>query len=195
MKLLRNFFLVFVAFLSLAAVTTFVNAQTNAETVKNTAQTTVEYPLPYPGVLPDNVLYPLKALRDRVMEYLTIDPLKKAEFYLLQADKRLASAQALFEKGNFVLAEQAVSKGEKYFLTAFDQVKLAKEKGKDTRDIHDRLKRASAKHKEVINLLLSRAPQPIKNGLRSSQELLKGIEDTFFLPVSATNSGQPAPSE
>src|SRR3989344_6985739 len=48
-----------------------------------------EYTLPYPGILPDNLLYPIKVFRDRIVSFLISDPLKKAEFNLLQADKRL----------------------------------------------------------------------------------------------------------
>ena len=50
---------------------------------------TPNYLLPYPGMLPDNPLYMLKAMRDRVINFLIADSQKKAEFYLLQSDKRL----------------------------------------------------------------------------------------------------------
>lgn len=194
MKLSRNLGLVFLAFLMLATVSTFVNAQTTADVAKDNVKKNVDYALPYPGILPDNTLYPLKAFRDRVIEFLTIDPLKKAEFYLLQADKRLSSGEALFDKNNFVLGEQTISKGEKYFQRAFDQAQVAKTKGKDTRDLNDRMKRASIKHEEVINLLISRAPAQIKTGLVTSEETDKAIEDTFPVAPASSDSGETSPS-
>jgi hypothetical protein len=48
-----------------------------------------EYTLPYPGILSDNPLYFLKTIRDRIMEWLITDPLRKIDFYLLQSDKNL----------------------------------------------------------------------------------------------------------
>lgn len=194
MKLIRNLLLVFLAFLSLAMVTTLVNAQTQAETVKNNVKATVEYPLPYPGILPDNVLYPLKTLRDRAIEFLTIDPLKKAEFYLLQADKRLAASRALMDKNEFSPAEQTLSKAEKYFLLAVSQSKAAKAKGKDNRDLQNRLKKASLKHEELVQKLISRSPKEFANGFKGSQEIILSIEKTLgasdLLMMPATTSGQ-----
>src|SRR5438309_421306 len=49
----------------------------------------ISYQLPYPGMLPDNPLYFLKVIRDGVWSFLLSNPLKKADFDLLQADKRV----------------------------------------------------------------------------------------------------------
>src|SRR5258708_29052390 len=60
----------------------------------------INYNLAYPGsILSDNILWPLKALRDRVWLTLTVNPAKKADLYLLIADKRLADAKILFWQG------------------------------------------------------------------------------------------------
>ncbi len=85
MKLLKNLVLVLSAFLILGSVTIVVRAQTTAENAKENVKKFSEYALPYPGILPDNVLYNLKVFRDKVFEFLIIDPVKKADFYLLQA--------------------------------------------------------------------------------------------------------------
>src|SRR3989338_6920091 len=76
---------------------------------------TSDYQLPYPGILPDNPLYNLKTLRDKVWSFLISNPSKKAEFDLLQADKRLSVAIALFDLKKYDLAEATISKGENYF--------------------------------------------------------------------------------
>lgn len=51
--------------------------------------TPIMYVLPYPGILPTHPLYILKSLRDKIIEFLITDPLNKAEFHILQADKKL----------------------------------------------------------------------------------------------------------
>lgn len=201
MRILRNLSLVLLALLSLITVTTLVNAQTTTDANVANVKKAVEYPLPYPGILPDNVLYPVKAFRDRTIEFLTIDPLKKAEFYLLQADKRVASAMALSDQGKYLLAEQTLSKAEKYFLLTVNQIKIAKAKGKDTRDLVDRARRAAEKHDEVISLLLTTMPKEFQDGLKGSQAIVKQIEKTLVVPqtpktsastenISSTPSGQ-----
>ncbi|MBI4084611.1 MAG: hypothetical protein HY431_01770 [Candidatus Levybacteria bacterium] len=114
----------------------------------------VEYTLPYPGILPDNPFYFLKMLRDRFVGFLISDPLKKAEFNLLQADKRLASAIYLMQRPDKAsLAEQTISKGENYFEEAVNKVREAKGEGMDTKDIERRLVSASRKHLQVLSNL------------------------------------------
>ena len=69
-----------------------------------------EYPLPYPGILPDNPLHFLKALRDRIILMLMSDPVKEAEFNLLTSDKRIYAAQLLADKGKGQLSISTLSK-------------------------------------------------------------------------------------
>lgn len=117
---------------------------------------TVEYQLPYPGILPDNSLYFLKAFRDKVVEFLISDPLKKAEFNLLEADKRLNAGLYVFEKGKPDLAESTISKGENYFGEAITEAKNAKAQGMDVSDISRKLFTAADKHEEILNYLESK---------------------------------------
>ena len=48
----------------------------------STQPTIVLYELPYPGILPGSPLYILKVIRDKIIETLTQDSLKKSNFYL-----------------------------------------------------------------------------------------------------------------
>ena len=112
----------------------------------------VEYLLPFPGVLPDNPLYFLKAARDRIMDFLIVDPVRKAEFYILQADKRLGMTVQLLDKGNTALAETTLSKGETYMEKAISTVVNYKASGKEIPGyLVDRLTRSLAKHVEVLS--------------------------------------------
>ena len=51
--------------------------------------TPIAYVLPYPGILPTHPLYVFKNFRDTIIEFLITDALHKAEFHILQADKKL----------------------------------------------------------------------------------------------------------
>ena len=120
---------------------------TPTETVKKP----VEYSLAYPGpILPGHILYSVKMVRDRIWLWLTVDPLKKAEVLLLFADKRLGAGKALIEAGKEELGASTLTKAEKYLELAVKQEKIAREKGKDTQALLERLSRASLKHEEVL---------------------------------------------
>ena len=86
---MRLFFsVILLLFLSVPVV---VFAQDSGTQAAGLVPSPINYPLAYPGILPDNPLYPLKMLRDRIVFFLINDPFKKAEFNLLQADKRLGA--------------------------------------------------------------------------------------------------------
>lgn len=109
------------------------------------------YTLPYPGILPDHPLYILKQIRDGILDRLIVDPLRKAEFHVLQADKRLNMGIALVEKGKGTLAETTVSKGEKYMERAVSGLSTFKSTGRPVpASLIDRLTRSMEKHVEVL---------------------------------------------
>jgi len=120
----------------------------------------VIYNLPYPGILPDNPLYTFKIVRDRVMEMMTRDYLKKAELYLLFSDKRAAMAMGLADNGKDKLAVSTLSKGEKYFEKIPDILKTSKKQGvSPSNDLINRLKLSNSKHREITQDLLKKLPQ------------------------------------
>ncbi|MCJ7792416.1 MAG: DUF5667 domain-containing protein [Candidatus Marinimicrobia bacterium] len=114
------------------------------------AEEEVNYSLAYPGILPDHLLYPLKMVRDRIMLFLTTDPLKKAELYLLFADKRLEAGRMLIEKDKLDLGLETLTKAEKYLEQAVEQEKVAQQAGKKTEDFLNRLSLATRKHEQVM---------------------------------------------
>ncbi|MDO8460651.1 MAG: DUF5667 domain-containing protein, partial [Nanoarchaeota archaeon] len=113
----------------------------------------IDYQLPYPGILPGSPLYSLKMVRDRLLELFISDSLKKSNFYLLQADKRLGSSLMLFEKGDKKLAETTLSKGQKYLEKALDKAMEAKKSTKDVGDIFARIKNSATKQRQEIESL------------------------------------------
>lgn len=123
------------------------------ESVPGQATETVEevdYFLAYPGILPDHLLYSLKMIRDKIWLFLTTDALKKAELYLLFADKRLGAAKALIEGNKLDVGVTTLTKAEKYLEQAVSQEKVAHQAGKDTAAFLERLSRATLKHEEVM---------------------------------------------
>jgi hypothetical protein len=128
----------------------------------------VQYNLPYTGILPDSPLYFLKALRDNLLGLLINDPLKKAEFDLLMANKRLGGAEALLKKGKNDLAITTLSKSGNYFFHAIEQVRLAKRQGQNVNDLVDKLITASLKHQQVIFQMIEETNPGTKQVLESS---------------------------
>ena len=110
----------------------------------------VQYDLPYPGLLPDNPLYYLKAIRDNFLKFFISDPLKKTQFDLLQANKRLGAARALLTKGKEDLAITTLSKSGNYFDDAIAQIQVAKKKGQDVNPTLSEMLTAAKKHQEII---------------------------------------------
>jgi hypothetical protein len=130
----------------------------------------VDYFLVYPGILPDHFLYSVKMVRDRVLTFLTVDPLKKAELFLLFADKRLGAGKALIEGNKTDLGVSTISKAEKYLEQAVNQAKIAGQNGKDSKIILEKLNRATRKHEEVILDLITKVSGDAKSTLEKVLE-------------------------
>lgn len=132
-----------------------------------------EYHLPYPGILPDSPLWKLKALRDVISGMLIADPLKKAEFNLLQADKRLSAGIYLSAKGKNELALSTISKGENYFDSALERAIVAKAQGRETLSLLEKMKEAGKKHEEVIDGIRGGATGDFKTRAEKELERVK----------------------
>lgn len=129
----------------------------------------VNYELPYPGLLPDNPLYFLRIIRDKTVGFLISAPLKKAEFDLLQADKRLNAGIQLFNSAKqnekkMKLALSTISKAENYFEAAIQKVKEGRKQGMETRGIINKLINSSKKHQEVLSSFQKKAAQNFRPG-------------------------------
>lgn len=150
--------------------TTFAQATPSAEIFN------VQYDLPYTGILPDNPLYFLKALRDNLINLFITDPVRKSKYDLLMADKRLGGAQALLNKKENALAITTLSKGENYFFQAVQQAIIAKSQGQDVNDIAGRLIDASLKHQQTILQMMSFTNKNTKELLGASLSRVRDFE-------------------
>ena len=174
MKRLLIIILVFILFFAGFQKTSAQDASSSGKIIQ------IQYELPYPGILPDNPLYFLKAIRDNVLGFFITDPLKKADYSLLMADKRLQSAKALLDKGNNDLAITTLSKSGNYFHQAIQNVANAKRRGEFADPLIDRLLVASMKHREIILQMEQKAKGQTKYNL----ELLRERTEEFQNSVS-----------
>lgn len=137
----------------------------------------VEYNLPYPGLLPDNPLYYLKAIRDNVLKFFISDPLKKADFDLLSANKRLVAAQFLLQRGRVSLSITTLSKSGNYFDDAISNIQMAKKQGANTSSLLTELFKAAQKHQEVIRSMEKNQKGDTLLNLRILEERAKSFQD------------------
>jgi|SRR3989339_388914 len=131
----------------------------------------IDYFLPYPGILPGSTLYPLKALRDRMIEFFISDPGKKAEFYILQADKRLNAAVMLLERGKGDLSETTVSKAEKYLERALNETERYKNRGRNVYWVLGNIDRSLREHHEILHELMEKSEGDLAKKYSQSLEL------------------------
>lgn len=121
---------------------------------------TIDYFLANPGkVLPDNPIWPLKVIRDQVWYYSTTDDGRRADLYLLFADKRVAASLKLFENGEYNTGFSTLLKSQQYLEKALEKEKQNRETGIDTYEYLDRLAKASLMHYYVIEQIKSIAPE------------------------------------
>lgn len=126
------------------------SAQTHQILPAATESGAVDYYLSYPGILPDHFLYPIKMIRDRILVFFTTDSLKRAELFLLLADKRIGAARSLVDGGKKELGVTTLTKAEKYLEKAISQEKAAREKGKETVAFLEKISEATLKHEELL---------------------------------------------
>ena len=139
----------------------------------------VSYDLPYPGILPDNPLYFLKALRDNLINVFISDTIKKANYDLLMADKRLTSADALIGKKSYQLGITTLSKSGNYFDQAIQLTQQEKAQGADVKELLNKLYVASQKHQQVIYLMAQKTKdRKTKFDLELLQVRAKNFQDT-----------------
>src|SRR3989344_5360942 len=176
-KLLFTLVIFFIFFSSVAI--SFAKDFSKEDTMHTpSSNKTIDYTLPYPGLLPDNTLYVLKAVRDRIVEVLISDPIKKTNFELLQADKRLNEGVSLFNKGEkkYALAETTISKGENYFEKGISEIEKAKKQGIVTLDVSQRFHLASLKHIEIIKGLINKSRGDIEQRLLLDEKRAEEFE-------------------
>lgn len=139
-----------------------------------------EYALPYPGILPDHPLFFLKRLRDKILDMLIVDPLRKAEFYILQADKRLNMAIFLREKGKMIYVGKTVLEAEQFALQALDEIRNIKTGSKEsTGGVVSSLDVSMTKHIDVLMDMLAIEQLDTVNAVQKALERVQSIKKSI----------------
>jgi hypothetical protein len=175
---IRKVYFIVLAFLMLFIFNvSFVAAQNTATgSAVATESAGITYQLAYPGILPDHPLYFLKAARDKIISFFISDPIEKADYDLLQSDKRIGASKNLLEKGKTDLAQSTFSKAENYFEQALSQADSAKRQGIQTDEIVKKLQEANLKHQQVLSDMLKELNQENNNVFDVELERLVGFE-------------------
>lgn len=146
-------FLIFLLILKGITVPVYA-ANTDVEkqsTTKIIETVSIEYMLPFPGILPDHPLYFFKTLRDMLIEKMITNDIKKAEFYILQADKRLQMSVVLATSQKNALAETMRNDAFVYREKALTTLVTALEKKVVIpRYVFEKLLVSTKKHEEVL---------------------------------------------
>lgn len=109
-----------------------------------------DYTLPYPGILPNHPLYFIKKFRDQIIELLVADAQRKADFYLLQSDKLIASSVLLEAQGQTSLAQSTLDLSAQRMTDSVSQLTRSKQNGQSvSAGTIDRMQQAIEKHLEV----------------------------------------------
>ena len=158
--------------------TVTIRAYDDTPSASNTASPKSDYTLPYPGLLPDSPLYFLKTLRDRVVSIFISNPRKKAEFNLLQCDKRINAAVYLLanhDKKKETLAVSTISKAENYMEEGIEYIKQARKQGEITEDVIKLYEQAAIKYLEVFVELEKPAAGDLKKQLQANESRIKNL--------------------
>ncbi len=179
---MKAIILSFLLFLFVFPLSAFAQEASLSGDVTPTPMQSTDYALPYPGLLPDNPLYPLKMLRDRVVLILISDTVKRAKFNLLQADKRLQAGLYLYNgnKSKVNIAISTISKSQNYYSDALSETEKAKREKHDIDGIINDLTLSSRKHRELLKDFEKIVPkenkEQVKSLLKKHDELQKRLD-------------------
>lgn len=170
--------LLLVVFLSSTSLSYAQEEGSLSATLTPTPQKTVDYTLPYPGLLPDNPLYFVKMIRDRVVLMLISDTVKRSKFNLLQADKRLQAGLYLHKEDEqkFETVITTISKGQNYFFDALAEAIRAKKEGYDTDILFVDLTKSSLKHEELLIQFESSVSKDQKSSVKALLVRLRDLQ-------------------
>jgi len=139
-----------------------------------------EEQLPDPGILPDNPLYGLKIVAEAIGTFFTFGQEKKAERMLQLAEKRLAEAEAVAEKGNIKAVERAIKGYQKAIENAQRHAENAARKG----EVLEMIAEKTAKHLSVLDRIKDKAPEQAKEAITKAKEVSINVQKKALRALS-----------
>ncbi|OGG07885.1 hypothetical protein A3D05_02545 [Candidatus Gottesmanbacteria bacterium RIFCSPHIGHO2_02_FULL_40_24] len=116
-----------------------------------TTPTPIDYHLPFPGILPDHPLYPMKRIRDWLLLFFNRNPIKKTEYHLLFADKKLVMAQLLLDKRKTDLSVNTLIESQTELLKSVSVFNTLASSSNPPENFSDKIELAIKKHSDLIN--------------------------------------------
>lgn len=152
----------------------------------------VVYDLPYPGkVLPGNPLWPIKVLRDRTEFHFAGSIEDKSKTALDLADKRLSMSLKLWNEGEVSNSIETAQKAVGYLVTSSIYARNAEENGVDVHDLVRLIVLSSLKHRQILETMLSEAPEDARPIIHSLLTDPKRVTDE--MSALLTGNGFTAP--
>ncbi len=134
--------------------------------------------LPETFLLPDSTFYFLVEWSERLGTLSTFGDEARVERYLKLAERRMAEAVALGEKGKLELAEEAFDGYLEMIDSALERAEEAKGKGLDTAEILDKISEATLRHQGVLADVYERVPEEAKPAIeRAKEQGMRGHEE------------------
>lgn len=81
---------------------------------KISEEKSTNYSFPFPGILTNHPLFFLKTIRDRILELIVTDPIKKIELSLLQSDKYFAMGLTYVDRKDYKNALEVFNQAVSY---------------------------------------------------------------------------------
>lgn len=127
--------------------------------------------LPAVKVLPGQVLYILKQIKEKIEIFTTYGAKNQAKLYLKFAETRLAEYRALQAAGKEKLAERALAMYTEELNQAIQKLEEAKGKQETIDEVVEKAVEVTRKHFQILNSLYAKAPEPAKKGLKRAIEV------------------------
>lgn len=152
----------------------------------------INYDLPSAGhIMPDNPMWPIKVLEDRVEFRLSTSNESKAETALTLADKRLSVTLKLWNEGEVNESVQTCQKAVGYLVTASIYARKANEDDADVHELLLKIANSALKHRQVLETMLSEAPEDARPAIHTLLSDPKRVTDEVSALLTA--SGFEAP--
>lgn len=132
--------------------------------------------LPSPGLTPDSQFYFLKTWKETIQTFFTFGEENKAKQFLHLSEVRLAEYQKMVEMGKTEIAQKTLDKYEKQLNHAISKVEELRNKGKDVKDLSQKLSTTTLRHIKVLERNLQKVPEAGKKGIEKALEAIrKGV--------------------
>lgn len=117
------------------------------------------YVLPYPSSMPGSTIYKIHLAYEKIMKYWNFGNYGQFFYNLKQSDKYLVQSKTLFEYNQYLLAYDALSKSDQYFINTHPFLINAIKEGKNISENREILIQAAQKHIETLLKLKKDVPQ------------------------------------